>query len=164
MSQSQITDALTFLGNPTTGGFLQFATNTLNGITDPTTGVIATETQSLQNPEHRIKQANHRRSNPVSPSFRQICKRRWRRPTRSSRPAATKYLLAGSVPVRHQQQSQCHQRRINFARELRSALWAATIFGRGELAANMPTRLHELLGKPCRTATRVDLSIPNASP
>jgi flagellar hook-associated protein 2 len=48
MSQSQITDALNFLGNPTTGGFLQMATNTLNGITDPTTGVIATETQSLQ--------------------------------------------------------------------------------------------------------------------
>jgi flagellar hook-associated protein 2 len=49
LSQSQITDALSFLGSPTTGGFLQFATNTLDGITDPTTGVIATESQSLQN-------------------------------------------------------------------------------------------------------------------
>ncbi len=49
LSQSQITDALSFLGGPTTGGFLQFATNTLDGITDPTTGVIATESQSLQN-------------------------------------------------------------------------------------------------------------------
>ena len=49
LSQSQINDALTFLGSPTTGGFLQYATNTLNGITDPTTGVIATESQALQN-------------------------------------------------------------------------------------------------------------------
>jgi flagellar hook-associated protein 2 len=49
LSQSQITDALSFLGSPTTGGFLQFATNTLDGITDPTTGVIATESQALQN-------------------------------------------------------------------------------------------------------------------
>jgi flagellar capping protein FliD len=49
LSQSQITDALSFLGSPTGGGFLQFATNTLDGITDPTTGVIATESQSLQN-------------------------------------------------------------------------------------------------------------------
>jgi flagellar hook-associated protein 2 len=49
LSQSQITDALSYLGSPTTGGFLQFATNSLNAITDPVTGVIATETQSLQN-------------------------------------------------------------------------------------------------------------------
>jgi flagellar hook-associated protein 2 len=49
LSPSQITDAVSFLGSPTTGGFLQYATNSLNGITDPTTGVIATESQSLQN-------------------------------------------------------------------------------------------------------------------
>jgi flagellar capping protein FliD len=49
LSPSQITDAISFLGSPTTGGFLQYATNSLNGITDPTTGVIATESQSLQN-------------------------------------------------------------------------------------------------------------------
>ncbi|MGD0298451.1 MAG: flagellar filament capping protein FliD [Bryobacteraceae bacterium] len=49
LSPSQITDAVNFLGSPTTGGFLQYATNSLNGITDPTTGVIATESQSLQN-------------------------------------------------------------------------------------------------------------------
>jgi flagellar hook-associated protein 2 len=48
LSSSQITDALSFLGSPTSG-FIQFATNTLNGITDPTTGVIATEAQALQN-------------------------------------------------------------------------------------------------------------------
>jgi flagellar capping protein FliD len=40
---------LTFLGGTSTGGFLQYATNTLNSITDPAIGVIATETQSLQN-------------------------------------------------------------------------------------------------------------------
>lgn len=49
LSQSQISDALTFLGDPNSGGFLQYATNTLNSITDPTAGVIATETQTLQN-------------------------------------------------------------------------------------------------------------------
>ena len=49
LSPSQITDAVSFLGSPTTGGFLQYATNSLNGITDPIAGVIATESQSLQN-------------------------------------------------------------------------------------------------------------------
>jgi flagellar hook-associated protein 2 len=49
LSQTQINDALTFLGDPNNGGFLQFANNTLNGITDPTTGVVATETQTLNN-------------------------------------------------------------------------------------------------------------------
>jgi len=49
MSQSQISDALSFLGNVNSGGFLQYANNTLNGITDPTTGAIATETQTLDN-------------------------------------------------------------------------------------------------------------------
>jgi len=49
MSQSQISDALSFLGNSTTGGFLEFATNTLNTITDPTNGIIAMESQALNN-------------------------------------------------------------------------------------------------------------------
>ncbi len=49
LSQSQIGDALTFLGDPNNGGFLQFANNTLNSITDPISGAVATETQSLQN-------------------------------------------------------------------------------------------------------------------
>ncbi|HTB18107.1 MAG TPA: flagellar filament capping protein FliD [Bryobacteraceae bacterium] len=49
LSQSQISDALTFLGGTTTGGFLQYADNSLTGITDPISGSIATETQSLQN-------------------------------------------------------------------------------------------------------------------
>jgi flagellar hook-associated protein 2 len=48
LSSSQITDALSFLGSPTSG-FIQFASNTLNGITDPTTGTIANEAQALQN-------------------------------------------------------------------------------------------------------------------
>jgi flagellar hook-associated protein 2 len=47
LSQSQITDALTFLGNVNSGGFLQYANNSLNGITDPVSGAIATETQAL---------------------------------------------------------------------------------------------------------------------
>jgi flagellar hook-associated protein 2 len=49
LSQSQISDALTFLGDPNSGGFLQYANNTLNGITDPVSGSVATETQMLQN-------------------------------------------------------------------------------------------------------------------
>jgi flagellar hook-associated protein 2 len=48
LSQSQISDALSFLGDPNSGGFLQYANNTLNGITDPISGAVATETQSLQ--------------------------------------------------------------------------------------------------------------------
>ena len=49
LSQSQINNALTFLGDPNTGGFLQYANNTLNSITDPVGGAVVTETQSLQN-------------------------------------------------------------------------------------------------------------------
>jgi flagellar hook-associated protein 2 len=48
LSSSEINDALTFLGGTTTGGFLQYANNTLNGITDPVAGSVATETQSLE--------------------------------------------------------------------------------------------------------------------
>jgi flagellar hook-associated protein 2 len=49
LTQSQISDSLTFLGGTSSGGFLQYANNTLDGITDPTTGVVATETQTLDN-------------------------------------------------------------------------------------------------------------------
>ncbi len=49
LSQSQISDALTFLGDPNTGGFLQYANNSLNSITDPISGAVAVETQTLQN-------------------------------------------------------------------------------------------------------------------
>jgi flagellar hook-associated protein 2 len=48
LSQSQISDALTFLGSPTGGGFLQYANNALNNVTDPISGSIATETQTFQ--------------------------------------------------------------------------------------------------------------------
>jgi flagellar hook-associated protein 2 len=58
LSQTQITDALSFLGNPSTSGFLQFATNTLTGITDPTSGIISSEAQALttqsQNDQQQI--------------------------------------------------------------------------------------------------------------
>lgn len=47
LTQSQISDALAFLGNTNSGGFLQYANNTLNSITDPVGGAIATETQAL---------------------------------------------------------------------------------------------------------------------
>ena len=48
LSQTQIQDAITFLGDPTTGGFLQSATNTLNSLTDPTSGAITLQTQAYQ--------------------------------------------------------------------------------------------------------------------
>jgi len=49
LSQTQISDALTFLGDTNTGGFLQYANNALNSVTDPISGSLATETLSLQN-------------------------------------------------------------------------------------------------------------------
>ena len=48
LSSSQINDALSFLGDPNSGGFLQYATNTLSGITDPTSGILTSDTASLQ--------------------------------------------------------------------------------------------------------------------
>jgi flagellar hook-associated protein 2 len=56
LSPGQATDALSFLGNPTSGGFLQFATNTLNSITDSSSGLISSETQALQNRLQRDQQ------------------------------------------------------------------------------------------------------------
>jgi flagellar hook-associated protein 2 len=48
LSQTQVSDALTFLGGVHSGGFLEYANNTLNGITDPIGGAVATETQALE--------------------------------------------------------------------------------------------------------------------
>jgi len=48
LSQTQVQDAVSFLGDPTTGGFLQFATNTLDSITDPTSGAIVLQSQAYQ--------------------------------------------------------------------------------------------------------------------
>ena len=46
MSSSQLSDVLTFLGN-STSGFLASATNTINGLTDPTTGLLTGEISNL---------------------------------------------------------------------------------------------------------------------
>lgn len=48
LNQSQISDALTFLGSPSTSGFLHYADNTLNSLTDPISGAIATDIQTFQ--------------------------------------------------------------------------------------------------------------------
>jgi flagellar hook-associated protein 2 len=48
LSQTQIQDAVSFLGDPTSGGFLQFATNSLDSLTDPTNGAIALQTQAYK--------------------------------------------------------------------------------------------------------------------
>ena len=48
LSSQQISDAISFFGDPNAGGYLQFATNTLNSLMDPTTGLLSTEQQALQ--------------------------------------------------------------------------------------------------------------------
>ncbi len=48
LSSQQISDAFSFLGDPSTGGYLQSAANTLKGLLDPTTGLIPNEAQNLQ--------------------------------------------------------------------------------------------------------------------
>ena len=46
---TQFNDLASFLGSPDSGGFLQFATNVLNGVEDPTSGSIKTAIQSYSN-------------------------------------------------------------------------------------------------------------------
>jgi flagellar hook-associated protein 2 len=48
LSSQQISDAISFLGDPHAGGYLQFATSTLNGLLDPVIGLLPSEQQSLQ--------------------------------------------------------------------------------------------------------------------
>jgi flagellar hook-associated protein 2 len=48
LSSQQISDAISFLGDPNAGGYLQFATSTLNGLLDPVIGLLPSEQQSLQ--------------------------------------------------------------------------------------------------------------------
>lgn len=49
LTSSQLSDLTAFLGDPTTGGFLQSATNTLNGLLDPTNGLLPNEINDLTN-------------------------------------------------------------------------------------------------------------------
>jgi flagellar hook-associated protein 2 len=62
LSQTDIESATSFLGDPNTGGFLQFATNTLNSLTDPTSGAIALQstafTTQTTNDNTKLAQAN----------------------------------------------------------------------------------------------------------
>jgi flagellar hook-associated protein 2 len=48
LSPNQVQDAISFLGDPNTGGFLQYATNSVNTMTDPTQGAIALQSQAYQ--------------------------------------------------------------------------------------------------------------------
>ena len=48
LSSQKISDAISFLGDPNAGGYLQFATNTLKGLLDPVTGLLSSQQQSLQ--------------------------------------------------------------------------------------------------------------------
>jgi flagellar hook-associated protein 2 len=48
LSSQKISDAISFLGDPNAGGYLQFATSTLNGLLDPVTGLLPSQQQSLQ--------------------------------------------------------------------------------------------------------------------
>ena len=67
LSGSQVTNLASFLGSATSGGFLQFATNQLIGVEDPTTGILKTaitstsseitnENQQISNQQDRINQ------------------------------------------------------------------------------------------------------------
>ena len=47
-SSAHPSDLSAFLGSPTTGGFLKVATDTLNGLEDPTNGTIQTTITSAQ--------------------------------------------------------------------------------------------------------------------
>ena len=47
MSTTQVNDALNFLGTPTSGGFLESATNTMNGLLDPSSGIITTDISAM---------------------------------------------------------------------------------------------------------------------
>ena len=49
LSASQLNDLTSFLGSSTTGGFLQFATNLMNGIEDPNSGLLPTAISSTAN-------------------------------------------------------------------------------------------------------------------
>jgi flagellar hook-associated protein 2 len=57
LSSQQISDAISFLGDPNAGGYLQFATNSLNGLLDPTAGLLPNEQQSLQAQSQKEAQA-----------------------------------------------------------------------------------------------------------
>jgi flagellar hook-associated protein 2 len=57
LSSQQISDAYSFLGAPSTGGYLQAASNTLGGLLDPTTGVIPNELQNLTTQNQQEAQA-----------------------------------------------------------------------------------------------------------
>jgi len=48
VSAAHPSDVSAFLGSPTTGGFLKAATDTLNGLEDPSTGIIETTVASAQ--------------------------------------------------------------------------------------------------------------------
>jgi flagellar hook-associated protein 2 len=48
-SSSQVNDVVSFLGGATSGGFLQFATNTLTDIEDPTTGILPNDITQTTN-------------------------------------------------------------------------------------------------------------------
>ncbi len=57
LGSQQISDAIGFLGDPASGGYLQFATNTLNGLLDPVSGLLPSQQQSVQNQSQREAQA-----------------------------------------------------------------------------------------------------------
>ena len=57
LSSQQVSDAISFLGDPNSGGYLQFANNTLNSLMDPTVGIIPTEQQALQTQSQNEAQA-----------------------------------------------------------------------------------------------------------
>jgi flagellar capping protein FliD len=48
LSQADIAQAVSFLGDPLSGGFLKAANDNLNGLVDPISGLVSGELQSLE--------------------------------------------------------------------------------------------------------------------
>jgi len=57
LSQDQINQAMTFLGDPNASGFLQAATNSLNSLIDPVTGLITNDLQTVESESQQEAQA-----------------------------------------------------------------------------------------------------------
>ena len=57
-SGTQFSDLASFLGGASSGGFLQFATNVLNGVEDPTSGSLKTAIQLHFEPDYARESAD----------------------------------------------------------------------------------------------------------
>lgn len=57
LSQDQISQLETFLGDPSSSGFLQFATNAMTSVLDPTTGILPSDLSAVESESQQEAQA-----------------------------------------------------------------------------------------------------------